>query len=62
MTELQRENYHDYIIRNIIRKFEGRPYKETEDFLMYALELLKQASFTTAQGRELDENYSFNNS
>lgn len=60
MTELQKENYKDYIIRNIIRKFEGRPYKELKEFLNYALELSEISSYTTAQGRELDTNYNFN--
>ncbi|MBC8884449.1 hypothetical protein H9X57_16935 [Flavobacterium piscinae] len=61
MTELQKQNYHDYILRNIFRRFEGRPYKELKEFLNYALELSEIASFTTAQGRELDPNYDFKN-
>ena len=59
MTEEQRGNYRDYIVRNIFRKFEGRPYKELKDFLNYALELSETNSYTTAQGRELDPNYDF---
>lgn len=59
MTTVQRENHRDFIIRNIFRRFEGRPYKELKEFLNYALELSEITSFTTAQGRELDPNYDF---
>jgi hypothetical protein len=53
MTELQRENYHDYIIRNIIRKFDGRRHSEIVEFLDYAKEVVSDLSFISSQGREI---------
>jgi len=54
MTELQKENYQDYIIRNIIRKFDGRRHSEIIEFLDYAKEVVSELSFISSQSREID--------
>jgi hypothetical protein len=54
MTELQRENYHDYILRNIIRKFDGRRNSEIIEFLDYAKEIASELSFVSGQSREIE--------
>jgi hypothetical protein len=57
MTELQRENYHDYILRNIIRKFDGRRHSEIIEFLDYAKEVVSKLSFISSQSREIEPNF-----
>ena len=51
MTEEQRENYQDYIIRNIIRKFDGRRHSEIIEFLDYAKEVVSELSFISSQSK-----------
>lgn len=53
MTELQKENHHDYILRNIIRKFDGRRHSELIEFLDYAKEIASELSFVSSQSREI---------
>ena len=54
MTVEQRENYRDYILRNIFRKFDGRPHSELVEFLDYAKEISSRLSFVSSQGREIE--------
>ena len=49
MTAEQRENNQYYIIRNIIRKFDGRRYFEIIEFLDYAKEVESELSFISSQ-------------
>lgn len=57
MTTEQRENYQDYIIRNIIRKFDGRRHSEIIEFLDYAKEVASDLSFISSQSKEIEPNY-----
>ncbi|MDI6048045.1 hypothetical protein [Flavobacterium yafengii] len=57
MTTEQRENYQDYIIRNIIRKFDGRRHSEIIEFLDYAKEVVSELSFISSQSREIEPNF-----
>ena len=57
MTTLQKENYHDYIIRNIIRKFDGRRHSEIIEFLDYAKEIASRLSFISSQSREIEPEF-----
>lgn len=57
MTELQKENYQDYIIREIIRKFDGRRHSEIIEFLNYAKEVASELSFISSQSREIESGF-----
>lgn len=57
MTELQKENYQDYIIKEIIRKFDGRRHSEIIEFLDYAKDVVSELSFISSQSREIEPNF-----
>ena len=58
MTVEQRENYQKYILKNIIRKFDGRRNSELIEFLDYAKEIASKLSFVSSQSREINEEFS----
>jgi hypothetical protein len=57
MIELQKENYQDYIIKEIIRKFDGRRHSEIIEFLDYAKDVVSELSFISSQSREIEPNF-----
>jgi hypothetical protein len=57
MTELQKEKYGDFILKNIIRKFDGRRHSEIIEFLDYAKEIVSGLSFVSSQSREIEPEF-----